>query len=204
MSHYIDKEPVYNNLIKEVENCKLCPNVYLGNCLLNEKNGPLNADLLFIGTAPGKVNPNYENKPFAGGAATTRFNGYLEEAKIDRKKIFITNAVLHTPIDFEGEARNPNSVEVDNCREWLKQTIRIVDPKILVPLGSIALEAVNALDDHGLVFRQHVGKMITFGHFKLFALPHPSPLSRYSMDDQAQMYFNLKKQYDEVLKWSKI
>ena len=95
--------------------------------------GPKKAPIMLVGEQPG----DYEDvagKPFVGPAGKI-MDRALEEAGIDRKEVFVTNAVKHFKWEPRGKRRihqKPNSREVAACRPWLEAELRLVRPKLLV------------------------------------------------------------------------
>lgn len=105
--------------------------------------GPQKTPIMLVGEQPG----DYEDvagKPFVGPAGKI-MDRALEEAGIDRKKVYVTNVVKHFKWEPRGKRRihkKPNSREVAACRPWLEAELRIVRPKLLVVLGSTAGQAI--------------------------------------------------------------
>jgi len=139
--------------------------------------GPKKAPIMLVGEQPG----DYEDvagKPFVGPAGKI-MDRALEEAGIDRKKVYVTNAVKHFKWNPRGKRRihqKPNSREVAACRPWLEAELRIVRPKLLVVLGSTAGQAI-----FGPSFRvtRERGKVLSSKFApKVVATVHPSSLLR--------------------------
>ena len=139
--------------------------------------GPKKAPIMLVGEQPG----DYEDvagKPFVGPAGKI-MDRALEEAGIDRKKVYVTNAVKHFKWEPRGKRRihhKPNSREVAACRPWLEAELRIVRPKLLVVLGSTAGQAI-----FGPSFRvtRERGKVLSSKFApKVVATVHPSSLLR--------------------------
>lgn len=131
--------------------------------------GNANADILFIGEAPGK-NEDLEGIPFVG-AAGKFLNAMLESIALKREDIFITNVVKYRPPNN----RDPLPEEKEACREWLAEQIRIIDPKLIVTLGKHALEnfipGKMISEVHGQAFRREFPDL---GQRVFFALYHPA------------------------------
>ena len=139
--------------------------------------GPKKAPIMLVGEQPG----DYEDvagKPFVGPAGKI-MDRALEEAGIDRKTVYVTNAVKHFKWNPRGKRRihqKPNSREVAACRPWLEAELRIVRPKLLVVLGSTAGQAI-----FGPSFRvtRERGKVLSSKFApKVVATVHPSSLLR--------------------------
>src|SRR5882724_8278719 len=105
--------------------------------------GPKGAPIMLVGEQPG----DYEDvagKPFVGPAGKI-MDRALEEAGIDRSKVYVTNAVKHFKWEPRGKRRihkKPNSREIAACRPWLEAELRVVRPGLLVCLGATAAQAI--------------------------------------------------------------
>ena len=105
--------------------------------------GPKTASIMLVGEQPG----DYEDvagKPFVGPAGKI-MDRALEEAGIDRKQVYVTNAVKHFKWEPRGKRRihkKPNSRDIAACRPWLEAELRIVRPKLVVALGSTAGQTI--------------------------------------------------------------
>src|SRR5258705_1301547 len=105
--------------------------------------GPKHAAMFMIGEQPG----DYEDvagKPFVGPAGKI-LDRALEEARINRDEVYLTNAVKHFKWEPRGKRRihqKPSSRDIAACRPWLEAELRLVEPKLDVCLGSTAGQAV--------------------------------------------------------------
>src|SRR5437016_8540834 len=105
--------------------------------------GPKNVSLMLVGEQPG----DYEDvagKPFVGPAGKI-MDRALAEAGIDRKDVYVTNAVKHFIWEPRGKRRihqKPNSREIAACKPWLEAELRLVKPKLVVVLGATAGQAI--------------------------------------------------------------
>jgi uracil-DNA glycosylase len=139
--------------------------------------GPRSALIMLVGEQPG----DYEDvagKPFVGPAGKI-MDRALEEAGIDRKKVYVTNVVKHFKWEPRGKRRihkKPNSHEIAACRPWLEAELRIVRPALVVALGAIAAQTI-----FGPTFRvtRKRGKILSSKLApKVLATVHPSSLLR--------------------------
>ena len=94
--------------------------------------GDVDADLLFIGEAPGK-NEDLQGKPFVGRAGKI-FDDLLDSIGLKREQIYLCNILKCRPPDN----RNPLPLEIQACVGSLDLQIKIVNPKIIVTLGNFA------------------------------------------------------------------
>jgi uracil-DNA glycosylase family protein len=139
--------------------------------------GPIGADLMLVGEQPGDQE-DLAGRPFVGPAGKV-LDETLEQAGIDRSKVYVTNAVKHFKFEPRGKRRHhskPNRTEVIACRPWLLEEIRVIKPQIIVAMGATAAQSLL-----GSTFRltQHRGEFIDneFGA-RITATVHPSSLLR--------------------------
>jgi uracil-DNA glycosylase len=103
--------------------------------------------LMLIGEQPGDQE-DLQGKPFVGPAGRL-LDKALEEAGIDRRGVYLTNAVKHFRFTMRGKRRlheKPNAGQVRACRPWLEAEIAVVRPGTLVLLGATAAQAVMGPD----------------------------------------------------------
>src|SRR5499425_1746981 len=152
--------------------------------------GAKGATMMLVGEQPG----DYEDvagKPFVGPAGKI-MDQALEEAGIDRTKVYVTNAVKHFKWEPRGKRRihqKPNSREIAACRPWLEAELRIVRPKLVVALGSTAAQAV-----FGPSFRvtRERGKVLSSKLApRVLATVHPSLLLRQPDAESRQREYKL-------------
>src|SRR5882762_7554473 len=139
--------------------------------------GPKDAAIMLVGEQPGDYE-DQEGKPFVGPAGKI-MNQALEEAGIDRNEVYVTNAVKHFKWEPRGKRRihqKPNSREIAACRPWLEAELRLVEPKLVVCLGSTAGQTIfgpsfRVTKERGKVLSSHLAP-------KVVATVHPSSLLR--------------------------
>ena len=133
-------------LVNEVQICKKCPRMLNSARVLSEAAGHLNADLMFIGEAPGRLGADQTLIPFHGDTSGHNFEDFLDFSGISRSDIYITNAALCNPKNEEGKNSTPKLSEIRNCSNFLKRQIHLVDPHIIVTLGGVALNALSEIE----------------------------------------------------------
>ena len=139
--------------------------------------GPKSAQMMLVGEQPGD-SEDLAGKPFVGPAGKI-MDRALEEAGIDRKQVYVTNAVKHFKWEPRGKRRlhkKPNSREIAACRPWLEAEIRLVRPKLVVLMGSTAGQTI-----YGPSFRvtRERGKVLSSKLApRVVATVHPSSLLR--------------------------
>ncbi|HCD82242.1 MAG TPA: uracil-DNA glycosylase [Agrobacterium sp.] len=139
--------------------------------------GPENAKVMIVGEQPGD-HEDLAGQPFVGPAGQL-FNRTLAETGIDRKKLYVTNAVKHFKYEARGKRRihqRPDAGEVQQCRWWLNQEIALVRPKLIVAMGATALYALTGGKEKVSDVR---GRPIPMQEERtLFVTVHPSYLLR--------------------------
>lgn len=163
----------FDGLCKEVHNCRLCTRMKDSQRVLNYSSGNLGASTMFIGEAPGRLGADESGIPFHGDKAGDNFEDLLKFAKISRENIFVTNAVLCNPKDKDGNNSTPNEIELSNCSSFLGREIELINPKIVVTLGAVALEATRALANHSLSLKNSVRSANRWYNRTLIPLYHP-------------------------------
>ena len=98
--------------------------------------GNIHSPIMIAGEGPGQKEDEL-GKPFVGDAGAL-LNKMLKAIKIEREKIYITNVVNYRPPNN----RKPEKSEINRYSEYLKEHISIIDPQILILMGSTAMEAL--------------------------------------------------------------
>jgi uracil-DNA glycosylase family 4 len=143
--------------------------------VLGFANGSLDARILFVAEAPGRLGADVTGIPLSGDRTGKTFNSLLEAAGIRRSDVFVTNAVLCNPRDDDGRNDRPTTAEMRRCSQHLSRLVEILDPAWVVTLGTVALDAVARIETHDLVLRRDVGKPSRWNGRQLVALYHPGP-----------------------------
>lgn len=115
-------------LYADIHRCTRCP-LHAGRANAVPGAGPLDADIMFIGEAPG-FHEDQQGIPFVG-AAGQYLSELLAGIGIDRKRVYISNVIKCRP---PGN-RDPLDEEVTACKPYLDQQIELIHPKIIVTLG---------------------------------------------------------------------
>jgi len=119
-----------------VSGCQRCPELVDSRSRIVNGVGPDDADLLFVGEAPG-ANEDEQGEPFVGRSGKVLDDG-LRDVGLGRQDVRITNCVRCRP----PENRDPTTAEQDNCRGYLDREIAAVDPALIVTLGKVPAELV--------------------------------------------------------------
>lgn len=143
--------------------------------VLTSGNGSLGARVLFVAEAPGRLGADRSGIPLQGDRTGDNFELLLATTGWTREEVFISNAVLCNPRDDAGRNRPPRGDEVSNCASHLRRLIDVLEPGFVVTLGAVALKAAGALEPHGAVLAEDVGRPMTWFGRLLIPLYHPGP-----------------------------
>lgn len=139
--------------------------------------GPDNAKVIFVGEQPGDQE-DLAGKPFVGPAGKV-FDAILDDAGVDRQKVYVTNAVKHFKFAPRGKRRihsKPNAGEVQACRWWIDREFALIKPELAVALGATAAlsllgKAIPVTKMRGQVIEREDG-------LRVFITIHPSFILR--------------------------
>lgn len=132
----------WTSLREEAIGCTRCP-LYRDATQTVFGEGPIDAPLVLVGEQPGDQE-DIAGRPFVGPAGQL-LDQALEEARIDRAKVYVTNAVKHFKHERRGKRRihqTPDTPEIAACRWWLDQELDLVRPRLIVALGATAARAI--------------------------------------------------------------
>ncbi len=105
--------------------------------------GPQHAQIMPVGEQPGD-REDLAGKPFVGPAGLM-LDRALQEAGIERKKVYVTNAVKHFKFVPRGKIRlhqKPNTSEIKACRQWYERELASIKPALVVAMGATAAQSV--------------------------------------------------------------
>ena len=174
--------------IASIKNCELKKNAT--NMVFAD--GNINAKIMIIGEGPG-AQEDIEGKPFVGRAGKL-LDKMLASIQLDRTKVYISNVVNYRP----PSNRKPTELEIERYFPFLENHIEIINPKILLLLGSTALNAVIGSE---VVISKARGKWIekNVGNAKpwIIASFHPAFLMRQP-DQKKLTWIDLKMIRDKI------
>ncbi len=137
-----ENKPTIENINSKLNNLKQKIN-NINNCDLKDNgkqivfsDGDFNSSVMIVGEGPGQKEDEL-GKPFVGDAGQL-LNKMLNAINIKRESIYITNVVNYRPPNN----RKPEPAEINRYSEFLREHISIIDPKILILMGSTAMEAL--------------------------------------------------------------
>ena len=129
-------------LREEASRCRACP-LWKNATQTVFGEGPQHAQILLVGEQPGDKE-DIAGKPFVGPAGQI-LDRALEEAGIDRKKVYVTNAVKHFKFVPRGKIRlhqKPNTSEIRACRQWYERELASIKPALVLAMGATAAQCV--------------------------------------------------------------
>ena len=156
----------------DIGDCTRCKLHTLGRRQVVFGVGHPNADLMFVGEAPG-ADEDVQGEPFVGRAGQL-LTKIIEAIGLSRSEVYIANVIKCRP----PQNRNPEQDEVDTCEPFLFQQIDVIQPKVIVALGTFAARALlRTLDPisrlRGRVFEYRGAKLIPTFH-PAYLLRNPS------------------------------
>jgi len=172
-----------DSLQEAAAGCRACPLWERGTQTVFGEGRP-EARVMMVGEQPGD-REDLEGKPFVGPAGRL-LDRSLDVAGIDRRDVYVTNAVKHFKWVARGKRRlheKPNAMEIAACRPWLDAELDVVKPRLVVCLGATAAQALL-----GRQFKvtQRRGEVIEVDFAPLaMATVHPSSVLR-AQDDESR------------------
>lgn len=186
-------ESHYNNLEELAAHCATCQACPLGATRTNLVfgTGNPNADLMFIGEAPGEQE-DLTGTPFVGRAGQL-LDKYLYAVDIDRKDVYIANILKCRP----PQNRDPLPAEEDACIDYLREQVKLIRPKIIVCLGRIS--AMRLIKEDFKITKEH-GTWFEKGGYLMTAVFHPAALLRdpRRKEDMLEDMKRIKEKLDEL------
>lgn len=174
-------DPALREAMHEASDCHRC-HLYEPATQTVFGEGPAHADVLFVGEQPGDQE-DVIGRPFVGPAGQI-MDRAMEEAGIDRRTIYITNAVKHFKFEPRGNRRihkTPEAPEIQACRFWLDVEIVRLRPKLVVAMGGTAARAVLG---RAVTITRDRGRPIELPDGQtVFVTVHPSYLLRVPDED---------------------
>src|SRR5882724_7654412 len=131
--------------------------------------GNPNADLMFIGEAPGR-DEDEQGKPFVGRAGQL-LTDIIKAMKLTRDDVYIANVIKCRP----PENRNPEPDELDACRPYIRRQVEIIQPKVIVTRGRFGLQSLTE-KSYGISSVR--GHWLDYNGVKLMPTYHPAYLLR--------------------------
>ncbi len=194
------KQHRFADLVCRVQDCTKCSRMAGRTRVLGPANGPLDADVVFVAEAPGRLGAERTGVPLSGDATGRCFQHLLSAGSIERTLLFVTNAVLCNPQDTNGNNAKPSRMEIAACSDTLRAVLAIVNPIVVVSLGAVALSALSMLEPLAVSLSSDVGRPIAWNGRTLVPLYHPGPraLIRRPLRQQEIDYSLLRRTIDSA------
>lgn len=182
-----------NTLEMLATSCASCQKCVLGQTRTNLVfgTGNPNADLMFVGEAPGEQE-DLSGVPFVGRAGQL-LDKFLYAVDIERKDVYIANILKCRP----PKNRDPLPEEETACIGYLREQVRLIRPKIIVCLGRIA--AMKLIKPDFKITQEH-GMWFEKGNYLMTAVYHPAALLRdpRKKEDMLEDMKRIKAKLDET------
>lgn len=198
----IPPRPTLPKLRDSAADCKACHLWRVGTQTVFGE-GRAKSEIMMVGEQPGDKE-DLAGRPFVGPAGAL-LDQALEEAGIDRTKVYLTNVVKHFKWEPRGKRRihkKPNGVEITACRPWLDSEIQVVKPRVIICLGATAAQALLGAKfrvsvQRGLFVDSPLADYVT-------ATVHPSSILRAPSDEvrrieRARFIEDLKRVHEALL-----
>jgi uracil-DNA glycosylase len=168
--------------------------------------GSETAHLMIVGEQPGDEE-DLSGRPFVGPSGKLLDQG-LSEEKIERKDIYVTNAVKHFKFEPRGKRRihqKPNAGEIQHCKYWLVNEVKIVRPKLILAMGATAIGALTGSDKNVTARRGQIEKLNT--ETQVLPTFHPAAILRMQDPEKSdemkrQFYSDLKQAKDLLVQFA--
>lgn len=190
-SSFVPKDrilPVLRDAVQHCRGCDLYRNAtqaVFGELETGAESTKPSVAIMMIGEQPGDQEDK-QGRPFVGPAGKL-LDRCLQEANIDRSKVYVTNTVKHFRWEPRGKLRihkKPSMKEIHACRPWLDAELETVRPKLIVCLGAVAAQSLlgskfKITQSHGKVQRAE-------GVPPIIATLHPSAILRARTDEDRE------------------
>jgi uracil-DNA glycosylase family 4 len=166
-----ERQKRMHQLDEQIHVCVKCP-LHAGRTIAVPGEGPVPTGVFIVGEAPG-AKEDRQGRPFVGPSGVI-LERLLEAAGLTRDDVYITSCVKCRP----PQNRTPHTLELDTCQEnWLNRQIDLVDPKVLVLLGKVAI--YQLLQEEGSLRDLHGQTVERDGRLYLITY-HPAAAFRVS------------------------
>jgi DNA polymerase len=163
-----ERRELLKGVYDEARNCMRCP-LHQTRTTVVFGSGNANADLMFIGEAPG-ANEDRQGLPFVGQAGKL-LDTLLGEIGLERKDVFVANTLKCRPPDN----RDPHPNEIAACQEYLLRQVELIEPIVICTLGNFATKLLRG-DTTGIsrLHGQEEERLIGPRVVRLYPLYHPA------------------------------
>jgi len=153
--------------------CRKCPHLVRFRKQVVFGVGNPNAELMFVGEAPG-ADEDAQGEPFVGRAGQL-LTKMIQTMGFQRSEVYIGNVLKCRPnVDTSAGNRKPTPEEMETCVPWLKEQIRLIEPRVLVALGDVAIKGLIPSLKEGITRLR--GRWMEFEGIPLMPTFHPAYL----------------------------
>lgn len=175
----MNKQAELDKIAKEIENCTECKVGKNGMAVPGEGNP--DADVVFIGEAPGKTEA-LTGRPFIGRSGKL-LRGLIKDAGLNDDEIFITSPVKYLP-----DRGTPTPADILHGREHLLKQLAVIQPKFVVLLGRVAAEGVlqkkvAVVKERGSIIEESEGVRYFLTYHPAAALRFPDKFKKFLIED---------------------
>lgn len=163
----INKQKALDRITQEIENCQICQQDKIGKAVPGEGNP--DAKVVFLGEAPGKKEAE-TGRPFVGRSGQL-LRSMIRDAGLKEEDVYITSPVKYLP-----KRGTPTAKEIAHGKIHLDQQIEVINPEIIVLLGSVASQ--GALGEKIPTLKNH-GQIIERDGRKYLVTIHPAAVLRF-------------------------
>ena len=152
--------------------------------------GPKRAPIMIVGEQPGDQE-DLAGAPFVGPAGKL-LDQVFEQAGLDRKSVYLTNAVKHFKWEPRGKRRlhkTPVQREIEACHYWLEKELAACKPKVIVAMGATALKSV--MQEKNVTLKDKLGRPVRHGDSWVVTIYHPSYVLRVPDEASRQEAFSV-------------
>lgn len=178
----IDKQQALDQIAADIVHDNICPDLAKTATHLVPGEGNPDADVVFIGEAPGK-NEDLTGRPFVG-ASGKFLTELIESAGLTRRNVFITSIVKYRPPNN----RDPRPDEKQASWPYLLRQLRVIQPRLVVTLGR---HSMGYFVPHQTITQVH-GQLITGGEWPVLPLFHPAA-ALYNAHQRQTLYDDFLK-----------
>lgn len=187
----ISREEGLEEIVRKVASCKKCP-LYKTATNPVPGSGNSGAEIMFLGEGPGYWE-DQKGIPFCGPAGKL-LDELLSTIGLSREKVFVTNMVRHRP----PENRDPMPEEMEACKEYLDEQLKIIQPKTIITLGRFSM---SKFLPYGKISIDHgKARKIEYNRESYFFIPMFHPAAALRADNIDRMLREDFKKIPEEIK----
>ncbi|HXB16818.1 MAG TPA: uracil-DNA glycosylase [Solirubrobacteraceae bacterium] len=164
-----ERRDALKQVLAQARSCTRCPELAATRKTVVFGAGNADADLMFVGEAPG-ASEDEQGLPFVGRAGKL-LSQLLEEIGLDRSQTFVCNVLKCRP---PGN-RDPQPIEIENCRSYLLSQVELIEPTVICSLGNFSTKLLRA-DPTGITRLHGQAELVEIGSraVRLYPIYHPA------------------------------